>query len=890
MSTSLPADLHLPDPHDLSGDQPFIAICKTVLERGRQDLNQRFLAGAPVHELVSERAGLVDRVLVSAWRHIGLPVEGLALAAVGGYGRGELHPGSDVDITILLGSDGEDQTNRRIEAYLTFLWDLGLEVGHAVRTIDQCREEAEADITVATNLMESRLLTGDEDLYEAMRAVTGPESIWPAPAFFEAKLREQQQRHRKFHDTAHNLEPNIKEGPGGLRDIQMVRWVAQRHFGPGPLHDLVKHGFLTEDEFKALEAGQNFLWRVRYGLHTLAGRREDRLLFDHQRSVARYFGYESDDGGQLGVERFMRLYYRTVMELRRLNEMLLQLFQEAILERDHEVHIIPLNRRFQIRNDYLEAHDNRVFARYPFALLEVFLLLQQNPEIKGVRASTIRLIRDHRYLIDEKFRDDIKARSLFLEIMRQPRRIGHELQRMHRYGVLDSYLPLFEPVVGLMQFDLFHVYTVDVHTLFVVLNLRRYTNPESEFAHPVCTRIMTQIPKPELLYLAGLFHDIAKGRGGDHSELGAQYASEFCLNHGLGQYDAKLVAWLVRHHLVMSTTAQRKDISDPEVINEFARKVGDQVHLDYLYLLTVADIRGTNPVLWNSWKDALLRELYDSTRRALRRGVGNPIDKDEWIAETKSEALALLGRSKIDKDSIIPFWRDLGEEYFLRHRTDEIAWHTQAIIGLPDEELPLVLIRRETRRGGTEIFIYARDQDHIFAAATRTLDQLGLTIMDARIITSLTGYTLDTFIVLEAATNETIETEARAREIKKALRASLAAPEPVLTRIDRRPRRQIKHFHIPTEVAFSDDPASNRTIMEVVTTDYPGVLSQIAMAMRFCGVRLQNAKIATFGERVEDIFYLTDMDNQPLRDAVKFECLCRTIAEALALPKENALR
>ena len=869
----------------LENRNTLISAFKETLACGREELKQRFAAGAPVRELVNQGAQLVDEVLISAWRKNGLPGKGLALVAVGGYGRGELHPGSDVDIAILIESDGKDETNRLIESYLTFLWDLGLQVGHSARSIAQCREEAKADITVTTNLMESRLLIGDRDLYKRMRTVTGPESIWPAPAFFEAKLREQQARHHKYHDTAHNLEPNIKEGPGGLRDIQMIRWVAQRHFGPGPLHDLVKHGFLMEDEFKALEAGQNFLWRVRYALHTLARRREDRMLFDYQRSVAKYFGYEDNDRGQLGVERLMRLYYRTVMELSRLNEMLLQLFQEAILEQDSAVHIIPLNRRFQIRNHYLEARNNRIFAIYPFALLEIFLLLQQNPDIRGVRASTIRLIRDHRYLVDEKFRRDIKVRSLFLEIMRQPRRIGHELQRMHRYGVLEAYLPVFEPVVGLMQFDLFHVYTVDVHTLFVVQNLRRYTNPESEFAHPMCVRVMAQIPKPEILYLAGLFHDIAKGRGDDHSELGARFASEFCRHHGLSQYDSKLVAWLVKHHLIMSTTAQRRDISDPEVINEFARKVGDRVHLDYLYLLTVADIRGTNPALWSGWKDALLAELYDNVFRALRQGVGNPVEKDEWIAETKGEVLALLCRTSLSKDDIVSLWRHLGEEYFLRHWPDQIAWHTEALTSTHEEDLPLVLIRAETPRGGTEIFVYARDQDHIFATTTRTLDQLGLTIMDARIITSLKGYTLDTFLVLEAPTNEPVQTEARVREIVETLKASLAVPEPLLSRVTRRPSRQIKHFHIPTQINFSDDAANNRTIMEVVTTDYPGVLSQIAMAMRLCGVRLQNAKIATFGERVEDIFYLTGMDNQPIRDPVNLECLRRSITEALSPPK-----
>jgi [protein-PII] uridylyltransferase len=864
-----------------------IPLFKRALATGHDHLRQNFRVGAPVTNLVRQRAWLVDRVVERGWQGHGLANSTHALVAVGGYGRGELHPGSDIDIAVLVEDGIKDDSARMLEAFIRFLFDIGLEVGHSVRTLAQCKEQAAADITIATNLMESRLLAGNRNLYEAMRNLTGPQSIWPTPVFFEAKLKEQSLRHLRYHDTAHNLEPNIKEGPGGLRDIQMIGWVAKRHFSATTLHDLVGHGFLTEEEFKALDSGQTFLWGVRFALHTLTGRREDRLLFDHQRAVAKHFGYADDESGQLGVERFMKLYYRTIMELNRLNELLLQLFREAILQSDKTVEIQYLSKRFQIRNQYIETVSDNVFRNYPFALLEIFLLLQQNPQIEGVRASTIRLIRDHRYLIDAKFRNDLKVRSLFMEIIRQPRRIGHELQRMHRYGLLEAYLPVFGAVSGLMQFDLFHVYTVDVHTLFVVQNLRRYTNPESNEAMPMCTRIMAQIPKPELLYLAGLFHDIAKGSGHDHSELGAQHATTFCTHHGLSQYDTKLVAWLVKNHLIMSMTAQRRDISDPEVINEFAQRVRDRTHLDYLYLLTVADIRGTNPTLWNSWKDALLKELYESTLRAIRRGDANPLEKDEWIAESKGEVLATLCREDLKKEAIVNFWQTLGEDYFLRHWPDEIAWHTRAIARTREDDLPLVLVRQRTRRGGSEVFIYARDEDHIFAATTSALDQLGLTIMDARIIVSPKGYTLDTYIVLEAATNETIKSDERAHEITTIVREQLFKPRSLqTTRLSRRPARQLKHFTVPTTVRFSEDTRNARTIMEVIATDRPGILSQIATAMRFCGVRLQNAKIATFGERVEDIFYLATLDNAPISDPVKIECLRRSICEALA-PVQN---
>jgi [protein-PII] uridylyltransferase len=856
--------------------------CRDRIRQGRDELGQRFLAGEPVTILVHDLADLIDAVLTASWgTHDLARQEGMALAAVGGYGRHELHPGSDIDIAILLERPATDPERHRIEAFVTFLWDIGLEVGHSVRTLAECHDEAAADITVATNLMEARLLAGDGALFERMRQRTGPETIWPTPDFFAAKVAEQIARHRKFHDTAQNLEPNVKEGPGGLRDIQVIGWVAKRHFGAATLHDLVEHRFLTEDEFKTLDAGQSLLWRIRWGLHLIVGRREDRLLFDHQRAIAEQFGFRDPDGGHRGIEQFMKLYYRTVLELRRLNEMLLELFQEAIIHRDHDAIITPLNNRFRVRNGFIEACHPNVFRHHPYALLEIFLLLQQNPDIQGVRASTIRLIRDHRHLIDDAFRNDLRARSLFMEIIRQPRRLGHELARMHRYGVLEAYLPVFGNVVGLMQFDLFHVYTVDEHTLTVVRNMRRFSFPEADDHLPLCQEIVRQLPKPELLYIVGLFHDIAKGRGGEHSELGERDAAEFCRRHGLGEWDTRLVAWLVRHHLLMSRTVSRQDISDPDVVNHFAGLLGDRIHLDYLYLLTVADIRGTNPTLWTSWKDALLRDLYRGTLRALRRGLENPIQRQERIGEVQGEALAHLCQRRIDPRAVNALWDTLAEDYFLRHTPEDIVWHAEVILGHADGPEPLLLVRPQTRRGGTEIFLYTRDRDGLFAITTQALDQLGLTIQEARIITSSRGYTLDTYTVLEADNNAVVEGERRMTEIIGTVKKALAA-DAVTIRTGRRPNRKLRHFTIPTAVTFSADAAKARTIMEVVTTDRPGVLWRIANAMRFCGVRLHDARIATFGERVEDIFFLTGADNRPLEDPLKFECLRNSITTALA--------
>ncbi|RFA34846.1 [protein-PII] uridylyltransferase [Alkalilimnicola ehrlichii] len=853
---------------------------REALKKGDEVLRSRFQEGISAADLVPARAWLVDQLLVRAWERIVAPIPGeKALVAVGGFGRGELHPGSDVDLMVLLGDEAQAALTPALEQFLMFLWDFGLEVGHSVRSISDCIEEAQRDITTATNLMEARLLSGSAPLYERMRTVTGPSQVWPSRKFFEAKWQEQLARHEKYHDTAYNLEPNVKESPGGLRDIHMIGWVAKRHFGANTLHDLVAHDFLTEAEYQALLRGQNFLWDLRFALHTLVGRREDRLLFDHQTTLAKQFGFEDADHS-LAVEQFMQRYYRTVMELSRLNEMLLQLFQEAILYANIDEPPVLINKRFQARRGFLEVTHPNIFTRYPIALLEVFLLLQQHPELKGVRASTIRLIRRHRNLIDDRFRNDLRARSLFMEILRQPRGITHEMRRMHRYGVLGRYLPAFGHITGRMQYDLFHAYTVDSHTLFVVRNLRRFALAEHAHEFPLCSTIMSRLPKPELLYLAGLFHDIAKGRGGDHSELGAEDAYAFCLRHGLSHYDARLVAWLVRHHLLMSMTAQRKDISDPLVINEFAKQVGDLKHLDYLYLLTVADIRATNPTLWNSWRDSLMAELYTVTKRALRRGLGNPIDEDELIQETQAQARRRLKSSGLHHMTVRAIWRRFSDDYFLRYSAEEIAWHTAAIARIGPEDMPLVLVNPRSTRGGTEVFIYTEDKDHVFALTVAALDQLGLNIQDARIITTESGHTLDSYLVLESD-GEPVTEPYREQEIINHLRSTLQNTDLLPPPPNKTLPRQLRHFTTPTQINFSSDVHNNRTVLELITGDRPGLLARVGYIFSLCKVRLKNAKIATIGERAEDVFFITDTDNEPLKDTAVYECLQKALEETL---------
>ncbi len=864
---------------DLATGASPIRIFRAALKQANQILRDRFYAGVAVADLVLLRVQVMDLLLQHIWRHYGLVetpsgadenhgVEtepaGVALLAVGGYGRGELHPGSDIDLMVLVGRGSHEHLKERLETWVTFLWDIGLEVGHSVRTLHECVEEAHQDVTVATNLMEARLLAGPTALLDAMSDACHTAAVWPSLVFFEQKRDEQLARHKKYHDTAYNLEPNVKEGPGGLRDIHMVGWVAKRHFGAHSLHGLVDVGFLTEVEYKTLIEGQNLLWQIRWGLHLLAGRREDRLLFGHQRTLAASFGYR-DTPESLAVEQFMKRYYRTAQQIGRLNEMLLQLFQESLLHVDLATcPITPLNRRFRARNGCLEVNNENVFRRYPFALLELFLIMaQQHTTVVEVRATTIRLVRDHLHLINDNFRRDLRNRSLFIELLKQPRGVSHELQRMNRYGVLAAYLPVFGGIVGQMQHDLFHVYTVDEHTLRVVANLRRFFVPAYAADNPLCAHVAETIPKPHLLHVAGLFHDVAKGRGGDHPILGAVDALAFCQSHALPAFDSRLVAWLVEHHVTMSRTAQRQDTTDPAVIENFATLVGDILHLDYLYLLTVADIRAIDPNIWTTWKDALLRDLYLATRRVLRRGITASTDTRARIHETQEEARRLLhsfGNAEQDVDNL---WQHFADDFFTRYTADEIAANTHAILTHHGGPLPLVLVRQHTRRGGTEVFVHTYDQDGLFAQATSTLDHLHLSIVDARIVTSRHGYTLDSYIVLEEDC-EPIHSPERIDEIREVVRTRLTPPFQPITLTSRRSNSRLKHFPIETEVHYTVDERNQRTIMEVVSQDSPGLLARIGQALLSCEVRVQNAKVDTVGAKADDIFFVTDRNNRPL--------------------------
>lgn len=854
-----------------SGNQ--VRCLKQAIEAASHILDERYKANLSITEIVSGRAWVIDQILKLAWRAQPWPDEkDISLVAVGGYGRGELLPHSDIDILILTRKDNAKRYKGCISSFCTLLWDIGLEVGQSVRSIKQCKTEAINDITVATALMESRTICGPAELQTEMYALTTGKRVWPIKQFLRAKWDEQNARHEKYHDIDYALEPNVKTSPGGLRDIQTIAWVAKRHFGASSFKDLVELGFLKESEMMMLNKGQQFLWKLRYGLHYLEGRREDRLLFDKQRELARLFGYE-DDEKSLGVEKLMKQYYRAVANMRALNDVLLQHFDEAILREGERVKIEKINNRFQIRNDYIEVLDAGVFKRYPSALLEIFVLMAQNPKIEAIRASTVRLLRDNRRLIDEEYRSDIRNVTLFMELLRSPHKMTLQIRRMARYGILGRYLPEFGQISGQMQHDLFHIYTVDAHTLQVVENMRLFRLPDAAENYPIAAHIHKNLPKVELLYIAGLYHDIAKGRGGDHSALGMKDAEEFCARHRLSSWDTKLVVWLVSKHLFMSMTAQRRDINDPEVIHEFATLMGDKLHLDYLYAMTVADIRATNPELWNSWRASLMKQLYLNTKRALRLGLENPRNRMERIADKQETALNKLAEHGIDGERIKQIWANANDEYFLRESTANIVWHTEAIASFT-ESGPLVstdCLIHNALEGATQVFIYTANSNFLFAKTAAAFEKLNLSIQGARIFTSDNDYCMDTYTVLEASGKPVGNNPKRLAEIEKVvkeyLNSDMAAIAPSSTRLSRKD----KYFSHGIEINWLNFPEKKYSTVEINCPDQPGILASIGKVFAENEINLKDARLTTLGERVEDLFFVTDASNTPFDDEAVIE-------------------
>jgi len=844
-----------------------IRTYRQALEMGRNATHQHFLANAKASALLGLRTAVVDHVLMRLWQAQADTFNGLALLAVGGYGRGELHPYSDIDIAILLPHQHNDELDaardEKLSSWITSLWDLNLDIGHSVRTVSDCEEQARADITVITNLMEARLLCGDANLFDLMKKVISPAHIWTSDKFFAAKVKEQEQRHTRFQTNAYRLEPNIKESQGGLRDFQTIAWVCQRQFGSTGLAPLVELGLLEPDELVTLREGLELLWKIRYLLHHVAGRREDRLLFDYQKEIAHAFGY-TDDTDNRSIESLMQRYYRTVMSLQRLNEILLQGIGGIISGVTAASQVEPVNSRFQVRNGFLEVTSDDVFVHYPPALLELFLIFGNTPKAENVRSNTVRLVRANLRLINNRFRSDPQVRNLFVQIFSNPNKLTRTVRLMNRYGVMAAYLPAFDKIVGRMQYDLFHIYTVDEHTIGVIRNLRRLTLPRFEHELPHGSSIAATIERPHILYLTALFHDIAKGRGGDHSVLGAEDAKVFAEQHGLSAADAELMEWTIRHHLVMSITAQRKDIDDPGEQLEFARTVGTIERLNHLYLLTISDIRATNPELWNSFKQSLLQSLYQHALVILQRGLDNPLESEDVIARRQGHTLSLLDDDLTDDPRVQRLWDNLGEDYFKQYQAIEIARHTEILLANEQTPWPLVSLRYSVSRGSTEILIYTPDHDALFALLTSTLEQLQLNVQSATINTTDAGFALDTFHVLDA-NNLPIEDLMRIDEVRHTLIRDLSESKDLPSLKVQRPSRRLKYFTVPTQVEFQPHE-SGFTNVRITAADRPGILSSIGRVLTVAGFNVHAARISTLGERIDDVFQLSNNQGQPLSE------------------------
>ncbi len=850
-----------------------------------QQLQQMHEHSYTVREIVLARSNCIDEAMLFLWKHAGLDNTNLALFAVGGYGRREMMPFSDLDIMILSENDMTSEQESLISIFVSAVWDVGkFKPGISVRTVKNCKEQALNDLTIATTLIEARLITGNRHLAKWPRQIVA--QTWTDKTFFDAKIEEQKRRYAQHNFTESNLEPDVKNAPGGIRDINQIGWIAKRHFRVTRIYDLVHLGFISEFELAVLEEAESFLWEIRHHLHYLTKRDENRLLFDYQRDIAAKFGYERVDGeqGNAAVEKFMKRYYRTAQQVSTLNEMLLAYFEESVITPrlpDYERKISEINQHFKLVDGKLAVQHHKIFSENPSAILEIFYLLANHPEIEGIRARTLRLLILAAKRIDQRFRNDPKNQALFMAIMRSPHRLYVTLVAMKRYGVLGNYIPAFGQITGLMQYDLFHIYTVDAHTLLLIRNLNRFKTPEFVQNFPVVSSVFQRLARRDMVYMAAIFHDIAKGRGGDHSALGAEDAILFCRAHGFSERECQLVAWLIKNHLLMSLTAQKKDISDPDIVREFAENVGDMEHLDHLYTLTVADINATNPKLWNGWRASLMRQLYSSARDMIRSGFGLPVNHQLLIEDTKFAASELLVND-FPLEQVEKVWQDLGDDYFLKESPDEIAWHTRAILQHAEKPTPLVMMRahRQLEQDAVQIFIYSQDKPNLFASTVTVLDRMNLDVQDARIITAAKAFSLDTYLVLDHF-DTLLSDPLRQAQVKEALVNALSQSDQLPNIIQRLIPRQLRHFEVENTVDISLNSALQQNMVEISTLDQPGLLAKIGSVFMQQGLDIHSAKIATLGERAEDIFFVTKNGGIPLNteESIQFEQLLKLALE-----------
>ena len=844
----------------LAASQPLSARWKTRLDEQRRALETRYLENHSAPELLRRLRVLVDGQLKAVWEHLEMP-PALTLVAVGGYGRGQLFPYSDIDLLVLLPYASDPGQTPKLEQFVGMLWDIGLEVGHSVRTIADCIALAAQDITVQTSLLEARLLTGDRkqfrDFEKEFARALDPQQ------FCKAKQLEQEQRHERYRDT--NLEPNIKETAGGLRDLHNILWIAKAAGIGAAWSDLVARDIITRREAMQLRQHEAFLQNLRIRLHYLARRREERLVFDVQTALALQMGLH-DTAHRRASEHLMQHFYRTAKEISQLNTVVLQNLGTLIFP-SRAAAAQKINARFRIRNELLEANEEGLFRRQPGAMLEAITLLQQHHELKGMSAGTLRALSRAGSQINPAFRANPANREMFMQVLRSPTRVLRALRRMNQYGMLGRYIPAFGRIVGQMQHDLYHVYTVDEHILKVVRNLRRFAVPELAHEFPLCSRLMSDFEHPELLYLAGLFHDIAKGRGGDHSTLGRVDAARFCRAHGLARDAVELVGWLVENHLTLSMTAQKQDLSDPEVISAFAAKVKDDRHLVALYLLTVADIRGTSPKVWNAWKGKLLEDLFMATRLRLS---GDARSLDSSLQQRQDAAKAKLRLYAISEQAHEKLWAQLDVSYFLRHDPDEIAWHTRLLNYRVDTIKPVVKARLSPAGEGLQVMIYVRDQKDLFARICSFFERSSYSIMDAKIYTTRHGYALDSFQINDPY-NEKPQYRDMVGYIEYELGQRLLHQTPLEAPAQGRVSRQLKHFPITPEISIEPDERGAYKVLQIIAGDRPGLLSRVARCLVKYGINLYAAKINTLGERAEDVFLINGAALDDAKTVVKLE-------------------
>ena len=843
-------------PQEIPNNNLTIPFLKQHLQTFTDWQLEQFKAQKQINKLVEMRARYIDELLIRLWDLVGLNESfDLSLIAVGGYGRGELHPKSDIDLLILSDNGFSKQSEEKIGQLITLLWDLKLDVGNSVRTLKDCLEQGKADITVATSMMESRLIRGNETTFEKLQEIINQDDFWPSDEFFTIKKEEQFGRHKNCRGDGYNLEPDIKNGCGGLRDIQTIAWISKRHFDAHSLLELTSYGYITQAEYHEISECQSRLWTIRFALHTVTNRPDNRLLFDFQSDVASLLGYTGQRNE--AIEQMMKMFYQTIRRIKELNEMLLQYFDEAILgNATTEFHVI--DEHFQIRGNKIELTTPGLFQDSPESMLQLFVYIADDPRIRGIYSPTLRDLREARRCLTHWLQNIPECRDVFMEIIKHPQGMGLPFTLMHEHGILAAYIPQWSRIVGQMQFDLFHAYTVDEHTHKLAKFIYNYPNSKTE--HALAHEVYNDLEKPELLFLATIFHDIAKGQQGDHSTLGAVDALAFCELHGLTRHESKIVAWLVEHHLNMSVVAQRRDISDPNVIIEFAKLVRDEAHLNLLYCLTVADICATNEDTWNSWKASLLRDTYHKTLTMLRRGLENPPDIRDRIRDRQQKTLKILTGLGIQEEQVKPLWKRFKLNYFFRHTSAQIAWHTQHLLKHEDHSKPLVLISTKNARGGSEIFVYRKDVPALFSAVVTEIDNKKLSVHDAKILSSRDDYSLSTFTVLEED-GEHID-DGKILRLREAIVDSLLQPDVVNSNIIRLERVK-KPFKFEPKITFLPT-RRRRTQIEVVAFDAPGILANIGTVLVDHGLVLDTAKITTIGERAEDLFIVSTADGDSL--------------------------